>query len=265
MWIGDIPRTVSRLGILGAAKLFVSRRLFQPYLPLWTTTLSLKGYPHPFHFRHATTDKYVIHEVLILGQYQCISNLPRIRTIVDAGANIGSASVFLLNNYPESRLIALEPDPGNFKVLSNNLSNYGNRAVAIRKALWPRNESLEISRGNFRDGGEWSIQVRKAGDTGNHDVSGTTIPDLMRELNLDGIDILKIDIEGAEFQLFQADTSWLDRVRFLAIEIHDHESRLAFDSAVSRFPNSCAQFGEVTLWRRLNRTADNGAEEAPLP
>jgi tRNA1(Val) A37 N6-methylase TrmN6 len=98
--------------------------LIHRILPSCTTALRLRDYPYLFHFCHATTDKYVIDEVLLLLQYDCLLGLPNVQTIVDVGADIGTASVFLLNAYSEPTLIALEPDIGNFEFLQKNISDY---------------------------------------------------------------------------------------------------------------------------------------------
>jgi FkbM family methyltransferase len=176
-----------------------------------------------------------------------------VRTIVDAGANVGTASVFLLNAYPNARVIALEPDAGNFEMLQRNLSYYRPRATALRQALWHRHERLAIDRGHFRDGGEWSIQVKqvKGDGTGAGEVEGVTLPELMRAHQLDTVDILKVDIEGAERVVFEDSvTGCLSRIGALAIELHDEECRRVFFKAIERVPGQISQHGEVTLWRR---------------
>jgi FkbM family methyltransferase len=250
MQTSHVPIALRCLGIFGTLKLLTSRRLIHRILPSCTTVLRFRDYSYPFHFRHATTDKYVIDEVLLLSQYDCLVDLPNVRTIVDVGANIGTASVFFLNAYPEATLVALEPDPGNFELLRKNISYYHPRAVALRIALWDRPEELTIDRGNLRDGGEWSFQVRSKGASDIAEVQGITLPDLMLEQNLQTIDILKIDIEGAERYIFrQSALPWLERVRTIAIELHDDECRELFLTTISPFGGYVSRHGEVTVWR----------------
>jgi FkbM family methyltransferase len=245
----EFARALERFGATGVFKLMVSRRRLRALLPAWTTVLDIRGYAHPLHFRHATTDKYVIAEVLLKDQYQPLSGRANVRTIIDAGANIGTASVYLLNHYPKARLIALEPDPGNFAILQRNLAPYGTRAVALQQALWHRVERLSLDRGTFRDGGEWSVRV-KAG--GSSDVQATTFDQLFQTCQLTHVDILKIDIEGAERHVFGADASsaWLERVEEIAIELHDPACRAAFMQTIAGQPGEISQQGEVTFWRR---------------
>jgi FkbM family methyltransferase len=237
------------LGLRQAILLTASRKRLARFLPRWTQKLSVKG--HPFYFRHGTTDKYVIAEVLAGAQYDSICHLPDVRTIVDAGANIGTSTVTLLNAYPGATVVAIEPDPGNFAVLQKNVQPYGKRAVPIRRALWNDTERLTIERGAFRDGGNWSFQVRSKSESDQYEVDGITVPALMNEFGLQSIDIFKIDIEAAERHIFdRSSAEWIPNVRYIAIELHDSECRQRFLAAVSQFNAISRQFGEVTVWQR---------------
>jgi FkbM family methyltransferase len=252
MLLKHFPAAVDRFGLVGALKLLASRRRLRRWLPDWTQHVSIRDYPHPFHFRHATTDKYIMADVLLDAQYQCLMNLTGVRTILDIGGNIGTTSVLLLNAYPDAALLALEPDPGNFAVLQRNIAPYGPRAVALRKALWHRPEALAIERGAFRDGGAWSFQVKSTGDA-SPEVDGITLAELMREYELDSIDILKIDIEGAERYVFDSSIiPCLRHVKRIAIELHDTPSREAFLRCVKPLPGQLSQHGEVTLWQQTS-------------
>jgi FkbM family methyltransferase len=189
--------------------------------------------------------------VLLDDNYACLLGVPDVQVIVDAGANIGAASVFLLDAYPEAVVIALEPDVGNFEILQRNLAYYGSRAHAVRAALWDRPAALGMDRGRFRDGREWTFQVRPFVD-GDAEVESTTIPGILDALHLPQIDILKIDIERAERMVFRERArAWLDRVRVIAIELHDDECEDAFHRAVAPFSAEVTRVGDLTVWRRL--------------
>jgi FkbM family methyltransferase len=205
----------------------------------------------PFHFRPRTSDASVIAEVLIDDNYACLLGVPDVRVIVDAGANIGAVSVFLLEAYPEAIVIALEPDEGSFEVLQRNLAYYGSRARSVRAALWDRPAALGMDRGHFLDGREWTFQVRPSVD-GDVEVESTTIPGILDAFHVPQIDILKIDIERAERTVFQTSARvWLDRVRMIAIELHDAECEDAFHRAVAPIPAEVTRVGDLTVWRRL--------------
>jgi FkbM family methyltransferase len=174
-----------------------------------------------------------------------------VATIVDAGANIGTASMYFLENFPNARVFSIEPDPGNFSMMAKNVGSYGSRAVPICRALWPTNEELTLKYGVFRDGGEWSTQVSSEKSTQGNKVSGVSVTELMNEYSLTEIDILKIDIEGAEKHIFNSSSAeWIAKVHCIAIELHDEECRQNFKDAIRPFGGTVIQLGEVTIWRQ---------------
>ena len=251
MRLTDLPIAVRRCGLGGALSLFVSRRKLRRWLPE-SGTLRISGLEFPFLFRRVSSDKYVIAEVLFGQQYACLTrDREDAATILDIGANIGTASVYFLNRYPRSRVIALEPDPMNFAVLSRNLEPYGARATAIQAALWPRPAWLTIDRGHFRDGGEWSTQVIEAPIGRGPSVQGLTLRDLIGHFGLTTIDILKVDIEGAERYVLDGTFGQiLPLVKILGIELHDQLCRERFFSTIASCSGTTEQHGEVTVWTR---------------
>ena len=124
--------------------------------------------------------------------------------IVDCGANIGYASTYLLEAFPTARVIAIEPEPENAEVCQLNLEPYRNRSTLLRAAVWERTTQLSLSRGNYGDGREWATQVRSPEPGELPSVQAIDLLTLMSEQAINTIDLLKIDIEGSELQLFAA-------------------------------------------------------------
>ena len=94
-----------------------------------------------------------------------------------------------------------------------------------KKALWYCPEQLIFER-DFREGKEWSIQVKEIDESvseGIITVNAVSLSQIISEMSLEIIDLLKIDIEGAErFVLNEKyDLSYLEKVRCIAVEIHD--------------------------------------------
>jgi FkbM family methyltransferase len=175
------------------------------------------GIRFPIWLRIKTTDPMAYSSILLGKEYDF--DLPfSPRTILDAGANIGMASIYYSQRYPLAKIIAVEPEASNFAVLLKNVAPYPN-ITPIQAALWNRDGFISLrspdpSTGAF---GEWGFIT----DDGNGSkVRAVTIPTLMAENKLDSIDLLKIDIEGAEREVF-SDCGWLDHVKSLAIETHD--------------------------------------------
>jgi hypothetical protein len=102
---------------------------------------------------------------------------------------------------------------------------------------------------SFRDNREWSIQVKEA--AGRTDLQGLHLSDVVREYNIGSIDLLKIDIEGAEKYLFEdprAAAGFLSRTKVMAIEIHDEEvDRQQIYSVLRDNGFSYFEFSDLTI------------------
>lgn len=148
-----------------------------------------------------------------------------VRTIVDAGANVGLTSCYLARAFPDSRILAIEIDRDNFNLLARNLGPLGGRAICRHAAFWPQEEALEADPEPFRDGRQWAFRVRRKDST--HAGGGLPIitPKTADELlGGDGIDLLKMDIEGGEAEFFNNPDrtgDLLRRTRAIAVEVHD--------------------------------------------
>lgn len=178
--------------------------------------LPLPGYLHPIHLRNSKSDFISFREIFFKKEYKL--DLPatiKPTVIVDAGANIGLTSVYFANLYPDAKIICIEPDSENFKCVVKNVSNYKN-IIPLNKALWQASEMLSLSNKGFGDRG-FMIE-----DGENKTIEGISVHALMQEHNLHHIDILKIDIEGSEKEVFgEGYDSWLPKTKCLVIELHD--------------------------------------------
>jgi FkbM family methyltransferase len=238
------------IGPSAAVSLFFSRKSL---IPLYGTgsALRMKHYQHPFHFRHGTSDKLIMREVFVGQQYECVAHLAGCRVIADCGANIGAASVFLLHRYPDAEVFALEPDPGNFEILKKNLASFGTRAHTLPVALWSQDSGLRIERGNYRDGLEWTYQVRPCRDGEAPDVQGIGPLSLIQMCG-GSIDLLKIDIERGELEVFShTDPEWIAHVRNIVVELHDRQCRQAFEAAMINYDYTAEEVGELTVCRDI--------------
>jgi FkbM family methyltransferase len=177
------------------------------------------GILHPVYLRARTTDIGMCREILVKRQYSCeFQTAPRV--IVDAGANIGLTSVFFANKYPNAHIIALEPEVSNYRMLQRNISAYPN-IKAINAALWSENCELDIF---DPEQGHSAFQVRCKSEAAYIDsrrAHAITLDALMSDLDISHIDLLKVDIEGAEKEVFSKSLRWIGCVDAIAIELHD--------------------------------------------
>jgi FkbM family methyltransferase len=177
---------------------------------------------HPFRIRVRTSDYFCYQQVFAAHEYELATRWQP-RTIIDAGANIGLASIYFASEFPESNIISIEPEWSNFDLLRQNAAPYTN-IEPILAALWSEDTEIDVCDiGN----GAWGF-VTKAKDARgsrgirvHHSVRGITVSRLLEEFGIDYVDIFKIDIEGSEKEIFTEDTEWLKRVGTLIIETHD--------------------------------------------
>jgi FkbM family methyltransferase len=146
--------------------------------------------------------------------------------ILDCGANVGLASLFFKRRYPAARVTAYEADPALFAILAANLT--ANRAAdvaAAHAAVWTSTGPL-----SFRCEGADSGMVDSL--PGLVDGRSTTVPSVrLREvIERDAIDLLKLDIEGAEHAVLTDCEPVLNRVRAIVMDLHE------FDPAVRQAP-----------------------------
>jgi FkbM family methyltransferase len=158
--------------------------------------------------------------------------------IVDAGANIGMAGVYLSIVHPRARIYCIEPEAGNVEVLRKNMAGpvKEGSVVLVEAALHDRDGVVNLS----GDGWAYNYTVRELADDaggeppagkdtrgsgGGRSVRAITPSTLIAKFGLERIDLMKIDIEGAEEGLFRGDTAWLDHVEVLLIEIHTGEGK----------------------------------------
>ena len=209
--------------------------------------LPLGRSPYRVWLRPGTCDVILYDDIVVQEQYGSVP-LDGVRTIVDAGANIGLASAYLLWKSPSARVVALEPDPVNYDLCVRNLAAFGERAVVLRAGLWSRPCRIEVEAENL---GTWASTTAPVEGRGGADaIDGFDVATLMDRHGMETVDLLKIDIEGAEREVFSADDlSWLDRVGCIQIEL-EPESRESFFRAVAGHGFEFLQHREVTVARR---------------
>jgi FkbM family methyltransferase len=224
-------------------------RILRPRWCIREVHVRPKGYDASVAIRMGTSDFTVFQQVFLWEQYRPISRIEDPAVIVDCGANAGYASVFFLKQFPRARVIAVEPDPLNAEVCRRNTRYNADRVLVLQKAVWGSVTTLGFVDQTRRAGEEWAIQVRpaRAGD-GAETVKAIDIPTLMAMAGVKQIDLLKIDIEGSEADIFQSNpAAWLDRVRNIEIELHGPVCSEIFDSALEGYSFLKAKRGEVTF------------------
>lgn len=176
------------------------------------------GLRRPIFLRAGTSDVLVFIQIFIERELEFeITQDPS--SIVDAGANIGLASLYFAQRFPKSKIVALEVDRANFDLLTKNTSGYPN-ITCIRKALWSGQAQLGILNPTDEP---WAFRVGEVADGDGTSIPALGVCDLVAQFTSQRIDLLKVDIEGAEKEVFQNGTDkWIDRIGVIAVELHDN-------------------------------------------
>ena len=163
-----------------------------------------------FNFTSAPEFLYGMHELFIDEIYkQQLSSKP---FIIDCGANIGLSVIYMKQHYPDSEIIAFEPDAQNFILLQKNIQSFGYSQVFPRKeAVWTENTKLQ-----FANEGSMSSKIELGSTKNTIEVNAVRLGDFINRQ----IDFLKIDIEGAEFSVMIDIESKLHFVKNLFLEYH---------------------------------------------
>lgn len=208
----------------------------------------------PVWLRQGSSDSFVFKQIFVHREYECLRHLADGGLVIDCGANVGYSSVYLLSVFPKCRVVAVEPDEGNFSMLQRNVEAFGERVRCVRAGVWSQCAPLAISQDKYRDGAEWTKQVRVCGPGEVAEFNGVDINALLAESGQDRISLLKMDIEGAEAVVFSENyEGWLTKVDTIAIELHNDsifgDGEKVFYSAIEGRNVQLAKSGELVICR----------------
>lgn len=211
------------------------------------------GLKYPVYLRVPSSDVRVFAQIFIRNEYKFDVNRDP-DFIIDAGANIGLASIYFANQFPNARILAIEPEKENFEILVKNVKPYPN-VQPVLGALWGERTEVEVVDHGL---GNWGFMIEASTDSGSsatsshQKVEGMTVDMILDSHDVQKVCILKLDIEGAELEVFRNSSSWIDRVDSLIIELHEHMKpgcNRSFYSATSGFDIEWSQGEFVYLTR----------------
>lgn len=180
--------------------------------------LSTAGYP--ITIRPGTPDVACLVQNLVRAEYGQFGSRFRPNLIIDGGAYIGDVSIYFLNRFPTTRIVALEPSGPHHALAKRNLAPYGERALLLNQGLWHERRIMTLV-GDYTGA---KLQELTAGST---TVSCIDLQSLLSDLSIEHIDIVKLDIEGAEDEVLSSNSdSWLRKTDRLIVEFHSQEVAL---------------------------------------
>ena len=176
------------------------------------------------------------------------------KLILDCGANIGTSAVYFANKYPDAQIYAIEPEKNHVKLLQFNTVFY-DHIHAINSAIWGKETSVDVQFSDLYPNSPLAFMVHETSKKSPDALKTTTVGALFKASGFDEIDFLKMDIEGAEKEVFSAPDvdSWLSKVKVMTIELHDRMKpgcSDAFFKAVSKYHWHFELRGENLIFMR---------------
>ncbi|MGL4858729.1 MAG: FkbM family methyltransferase [Enterobacteriaceae bacterium] len=203
---------------------------------LMTLELSANGKQHPFFYRaDSTGDHGVIKQIFedkcydfsrwLQGQKLLQYHLDRCRQkpslIVDAGANIGAATVYFNSVMNNTFAFTIEPNHDNWQLCVRNTQHYDNKYNFHGAIASCEGRVQLIDPGHSH----WGYRTGPVGEvaTGQESVNAISVNQILAHPTLSMMTplICKIDIEGAEQELFSANDEWVNKFPLIIIELHD--------------------------------------------
>ena len=178
-------------------------------------------------YRSGTADPFVLYQVLLRSGKKAEYYVPpalRPKIILDIGSNIGASIIYFHRQFPDASIFGFEPHPDTFRILHENVAhlrgvtifNYGlgvtHQAIAVRADKV--NFGAFSTGGRFKDRGHPSAPV---------ECEVRRLDDVLREIGIARVDLIKIDCEGAEADVFSTlPDEILNDCQWIVGEFHDH-------------------------------------------
>ena len=214
--LSEFFRFNHRFGIIHGSLLFLKLK--------WGNqkNINVPGYLFPISLRKRSSDYETFYQAIVHNQY-LFSYPIKAEIIVDGGANIGLASIAFKNMFPYATIIAIEPDKENFVQLNKNLQPYKNIHL-VKAGIWNKKAILQVT--DKYNSGKWGMVTEEIETETKDSIATITIDEILLNFKLDRIDILKLDIETAEREVFSSGyEKWLPKVKVIVIELHDSMSK----------------------------------------
>jgi FkbM family methyltransferase len=207
-----------------------------------TDSIKLKHIQHPFKLRSGSSDINAFRQVFIYNEYNFEVTDPNF--IVDGGSNIGLAAIYFANKFPNATIVSIEPELENFNLLVANTEKY-NKINPLKSGIWSSSTFLKVRNIGL---GNWGFIVEEQSEEDENTFRAISISDILKKYNQTNIDILKLDVEGAEKEIFSSNyQDWLPNTKVLIVELHDRmkkECSKALFRALLNYDFTVEQLGE---------------------
>jgi FkbM family methyltransferase len=210
--------------LLNGARLVAKRWLSNPYAAMGLNVWQVKALKHlpegklrnwriAGHSLWFTSPAELMHglkEIFAEKIYE--QTLPENAYVIDCGANIGLSVIYVKRICPTAHIHAFEPDPANFKLLQKNITSFGLQHVEAHQAAIWKEETVLM----FQSEGSMGSSIDPERNDGGIEVKAVRLKNLLAR----PVDFLKIDIEGAEYEVIKDVADSLHYVNRMFLEYH---------------------------------------------
>lgn len=251
--LAKLPNYMRTFGVMRGATLLMRVERSLPKISTTIKQYSVPDYPAPIYLRQCISDHSIFWQCIVQKQYDLV-NFPQYRRliasyneavkageqplIIDCGGNIGLASVWFATQFPEAIIYAIEPDQRNFEILKLNTAHFGARIKCLLGGIWNESGYLEIVN---PQSGSAAFRVAITKERADNSIRAYTIAEVCALAGVESPFIVKIDIEGAQADLFKNNTDWVRNSHLISLELDDwlmpwRGTSRSFFSCLSKYP-----------------------------
>jgi len=251
--LSKVPNYVRRFGLWSGLRLLFQIERTLPSKSESVRTYRVPGYPDPVYLRESISDHAAFWQCLVLNQYE-FRRFPQSKQlmecyqtamakgvhplIIDCGGNIGLATIWFAAAFPQAKIFVIEPEKGNLEILRRNTRHFGERVTVLEGGIWNESGRLHIVN---PDSGAMAFRVTAASSTQLDSMRAYTVDEVCALAKSEAPFIVKLDIEGAQRNLFLSNTDWVGRTDLITLELDDwllpwQGTSRTFFSCISKFP-----------------------------
>jgi len=251
--LSKTPNYIKRFGLLNGLFLLlrVERRL--PKKSTVVKQYAVPDFPAPIYLRESLSDHSIFWQCIVKRQYD-FTHFPQYQRlvavyhdavkkgvrplIIDCGGNIGLASLWFAVQFPEAVVYAVEPERNNVEILKLNTAHLGDRVKILLGGIWNESGYLKIVN---PESGSAAFRVEHSQERTADSIRAYTIAEICALGGVESPFIVKIDIEGAQANLFVNNTEWVSNTHLITLELDDwlmpwRGTSRAFFSCLSKVP-----------------------------
>jgi len=204
----------------------------------------------PFYYREGTSDPHLVYQILLKGKGEYRMPEPFIASVIlDIGANVGATARCFVRQFPEATIYCFEPVLENFLMLKKNTESYTNIRI-FNFGLGSKTEEVQIFHSDNSSNFGGFSRFAAGSDTGTSSkIKMVSCGDFFEQEQVETIDFIKIDTEGAEFDILTSmPLDKLHAAKWIIGELHDQNDFKLLDFLSEAFDVGIKK----TLGKRLS-------------